>query len=62
MNAQQRHHQSVAREFLLTAEPEDFVPMHFTRKVLNDDSCWDEFESEYDDSLSGGAFSCIDDM
>jgi hypothetical protein len=61
MNAQQLHHPSVAREFLYSAEPESFVPLRLTGKALNDDSCWDEFESEYEESLPSSIFSCIND-
>jgi hypothetical protein len=52
MNAQHLHHKSVAREFLAVT-PRDFVPIQLTVKALNDDSCWDEYETEYaEESLS----------
>jgi hypothetical protein len=51
MNAQHLHHKPVAREFLHAITPMDFAPLHLPAKALSDDSCWDEYESEYEESL-----------
>lgn len=31
--------------------PMDFVPLYLPAKTLSDDSCWDEYESEYEESF-----------
>lgn len=62
MKAQHLHHKPVAREFLHAVTPRDFVPLHLTAKALSDDSCWDEYESEYEESLPSYALTCIDDV
>jgi hypothetical protein len=61
MRPQHLHHKPVAREFLRAVTPRDFEPLHLTAKVLNEDSCWDEFESDYEESLPSSVLSCIDD-
>ena len=61
MNARQLHHLSVARTFLHPAKPNDFVPIHLRGKVLSDDSCWDELDSEYDESLPSLVSNFLDD-
>lgn len=62
MNAQRLHHKPVAREFLHAVTPGDFVPLHLTAKALNDDSCWDEYESEYEESLPNHVLSFLEDV
>ena len=61
MKAQHLHHKPVAREFLHAVAARDFVPLHLTTKELNDDSCWDEFDSEYDESLPNHVLSFFDE-
>ena len=51
MNAQHPHHKPVAREFLHAVAPRDFLPMQLTANALNDDSCWDEYETDYAEEL-----------
>ncbi|MEI7842879.1 MAG: hypothetical protein WCI39_07590 [Gallionellaceae bacterium] len=62
MKAQQTHQKQVARSFINSVEPENFVPQHLTRKALNDDSCWEECEADYDDALVTQDFSFLDDV
>jgi len=59
MNAQQLHQQAVARTFLNPAK--SATPMRLTRKALNDDSCWDEFDSDYEESLPSQLLAFLDD-
>jgi hypothetical protein len=61
MNAQHLHYKPAAREFLHAATPKDFVPLHLTAKALNDDSCWDEFDSEYEESLPSHVLAFFDE-
>lgn len=62
MNARQLHQQQAARTFLNSVEPEGFIPQRLTRKALNDDSCWEENESDYEDSIPGHDLSFLDDI
>lgn len=62
MKSQQTPHKSLARAFINNVEPDNFVPLHLTRKALNDDSCWEECESDYDDALVSQDFSFLDDV
>ena len=47
MKAQHLHHKTVARAILNSVDPENFVPKNLGAKILSDDSCWEEYESEY---------------
>ena len=60
MKAQQLHHKPVPHAFLNSVSAKDFVPMHLTAKALNEDSCWDEYEAEYEESIPSQFFSFID--
>lgn len=51
MSAQQPHHQTVAPEYIYLALPKKFVPKLLTGKDLNDDSCWEECETEYGEEI-----------
>lgn len=62
MNARQLHHLPVARTFLNTDKLKDFTPMLLRGKALSDDSCWDEFDSEYEESLPSNIRTCFDDV
>ena len=62
MRTQHLNHKSVASEFLQTATPRDFEPLHLTSKALNEDSCWDEFESDYEDSIPNSMLAFINDI
>jgi hypothetical protein len=57
MNAQQLHPQPAAR----TLPNSDFIPMRLNVKALNDDCCWDEFESDFEESLPSQVFSFADE-
>jgi hypothetical protein len=57
MKAQQLHHKHVPHAFLNSVASKDFAPMHLTAKALSDDSCWDEYESEYEESLPSYALT-----
>jgi hypothetical protein len=61
MKAQQLHHKHVPYAFLNSAAPKDFAPMHLTTKALSDDSCWDEYESEYEESLPSHVLAFFDE-
>ena len=61
MNAQQLHHQSAPREFLHSVDPEDFAPMHLSGRVMKEDSCWGEYESEYEESFSSHDLTFFND-
>lgn len=62
MNAQQLRQQRTARAFHNSVEPEDFVPQHLTRKALSEDSCWEEYEADYDEVLPSCDLSFLDDI
>jgi len=62
MRAQHLHHQPVAREFLHAVTPRDFVPMNLGGRVMKEDSCWEECESEYEESLSSYDLACFGDV
>lgn len=62
MKSQQMHQQRAARTFLNSIEPDQFIPQHLTTKALSDDSCWDEYESDFDESISGHELSYLDDI
>lgn len=62
MKSQQMHQQRAARSFLNSIEPDNFIPQHLTTKALNDDSCWDEYESDFDESILGHDLSYLDDI
>jgi len=53
MRAQQLHHQPAAQAFLSSADLEDYTPLRLTGRIMKEDSCWEECESEYEESLSG---------
>lgn len=55
------HHKPVAREFLHAVTQRDFAPLHLTAKALSDDSCWDEFDSEYEEPFPNYALSFFDE-
>jgi hypothetical protein len=61
MKAQHLHHKSVPHALLNSVGSKDFVPLHLTARALNDDSCWDEYESEYEESLPSYALTFFDE-
>ncbi len=60
MKAQHLHHKPVAHAILNSVNPDSFAPKRLSAKALNDDSCWDEFDSDYEESLPSQVFSFID--
>ena len=62
MNAKQLNHLSVARTFLHPTEPQEYVPIHLRGKILSDDSCWDELDSEYDESIPSLVSNFLDEV
>lgn len=58
---QHRKHQ-VASAILSSVDPETFTPTRLTAKALNDDSCWDEYESDFEDELPSHLLNSIDDI
>ena len=61
MKAQQLHHKNISGAILNSVDPENFIPTRFTAKALNDDSCWDEIDSDFDEPLSSFAIGNMDD-
>jgi hypothetical protein len=61
MKAQRLHHKPVASAILSSVDPENFAPMRLTTKALNDDSCWEECESDFEDELPSYLLNSIDD-
>ena len=57
---QHRQHQ-VSGAILSSVDPETFTPARLTVKALNEDSCWDEYEAEFEDVLPSHLLSRIDD-
>ena len=63
MNAQQLHHRSVPHEFLYSVDTDDFAALHMSEQIMNEDSYWDEDESEYADaSFPSHVLSFINDV
>lgn len=62
MKSQQMHQQRAARTFLNSVEPDNFIPQHLTTKALNDDSCWDEYEADFEEAMPGHDLSYLDDI
>lgn len=61
MNTRQLQ-QSANRTFLNSAELNNFKPQRLTTKALSDDSCWDEFDADYEDAIPGNELSFLDDI
>lgn len=62
MRTQHLHHKPVASELLYANIQSSFVPMHLTIRPLNDDSCWDEYETEYaEESLPNHIINYFDE-
>ncbi len=61
MNARQLQHKT-SRTSRTPLEASNFKPSHLTTKALNEDSCWDEFDAEYEDVISGDELSFLDDI
>jgi hypothetical protein len=61
MKAQRQNHKSSVNAILNLADPDKFVPKHLSIKALSDDSCWDEYDAEYDESFSNSVFASFDD-
>ena len=61
MKAQHLHSRHVARAILHSVNPEVFAPKRLSAKALNDDSCWDEYDSDYDESLPLTVLNGFDD-
>ena len=53
MRAQQLHHKPAAPSFRSPADLENYTPMRLTGRIMKEDSCWEECESDYEESLSG---------
>jgi hypothetical protein len=60
------HHQNgkhhVALAIFNSVNPETYTPPHLTTKALNDDSCWDEYDSDFDECISSHLLNCIEDF
>jgi len=61
MKAQQLHHKRVASAILNSVDPENFAPTRLTAKALNDDSCWEENESDFEELLPNFVLGSMDD-
>ena len=61
MKTQHMHHKSLSQVFFNSVATKDFAPIRFRAKALSDDSCWDEFDSDYEESLPINALTCFDD-
>jgi|GEM_PF-3806930 hypothetical protein len=61
MKAQHQHHKQVASAILQSVDPGTFAPTRLTAKVLNDDSCWEENESDFEETLPGFVLGSMDD-
>lgn len=61
MKAQQLHRKHAAHAILNSVDPETFVPSRLTVKAMNQDSCWDEYEGDIDDSIPDYLTAEIDD-
>jgi hypothetical protein len=61
MKAQRQNHKSSVSAILNLVDPDKFVPMHLSSKALSDDSCWDEYDAEYDESFSSNVLACFED-
>jgi len=63
MKTQHLHHQSrITSAILSSVNPETFTPNRLTLKALNEDSCWEEYESDFDECLPTHLLSRIDDI
>jgi hypothetical protein len=60
MKAQHLHHKSASRTILNSINPENFAPMRLSAKALSDDSCWDEYDSDFEESLPSHMLSCFE--
>ena len=58
MNVQHLNHKHLAAEFLHAVTSRDFVP---TQLALSDDSCWDEYETEYAEETLPNHVRCFFD-
>jgi hypothetical protein len=54
-----KHH--VANAILSSVNPETFTPTRLTAKALNEDSCWDEYESDFEECIPSHLLSSIED-
>jgi len=61
MNTRQLQ-QRANRTFLNSAELNNFKPQRLTTKALSDDSCWDEFDADYEDTIPSQELSFLDDI
>jgi hypothetical protein len=61
MKAQQLHYKRVASAILNSVDPETFAPTRLTAKALNDDSCWEENESDFEEIFQGFVMGGMDD-
>ncbi len=61
MNARQLQ-QKANRTFFNSVEPGNFKPQRLTAKALSEDSCWEENDTEYEESISGYELSYLDDI
>lgn len=62
MKAQQLHHKPVPHAFFNSVEPENFARLHMSGRVMKEDSCWEECESEYaEESIPSYLLTFIDD-
>ncbi len=57
---QHRNHQ-LANVIWSSLNPETFNPTRFTAKALSDDSCWDEYESDFEECIPDHLLSSIED-
>lgn len=61
MNTRQLQ-QSARNTFINSAELGNFKPQRLTSKALSDDSCWDEFDADYEDAIPSHELSFLDDI
>ena len=61
MKIQQQQRKPVSGAIINSVNPETFVPMRLTTKALNDDSCWEESELDFEESLPSYASNSFGD-
>ena len=62
MKAHHQHRKHPAANVILSSlDPETFTPTRLTAKALNDDSCWDEYESDFEECIPGHLLSSFED-
>jgi hypothetical protein len=62
MKAKHLHHKFLPHAIFNAAAFKDFASLHLITRTLNDDSCWEEYESDYtEESLPSHVISFFND-